>query len=86
MGEHCERMAQTWRIGRAEQDELALLSHQKLAAAYAEGWQDDLLTPFLGPDPRQQPAPRPDPGTAGQAQPAFDRSGQGTLTPAIPRR
>src|SRR6201989_500082 len=47
MGEHCERMAQAWRIGRAEQDRLALLSHQKLAAAYAEGWQDDFLTPFL---------------------------------------
>ena len=47
MGEHCERMAQAWRIGRAEQDELALLSHQALAAAYTEGWQDDLLTPFL---------------------------------------
>lgn len=46
MGEHCERMAQAWRISRAEQDELALLSHQKLAAAYAEGWQEDLLTPF----------------------------------------
>lgn len=28
--------------------QLALLKrHQKLAAAYAEGWQDDLLTPFL---------------------------------------
>ena len=23
-------------------------SHQKMAAAYAEGWHNDLLTPFLG--------------------------------------
>jgi acetyl-CoA C-acetyltransferase len=33
---------------RAEQDQLALESHQKMAAAYAEGWHNDLLTPFLG--------------------------------------
>ncbi|HLD65671.1 MAG TPA: acetyl-CoA C-acyltransferase, partial [Pseudomonas sp.] len=48
MGEHCEQMAQTWNIPRDEQDRLAVASHQKLAAAYAEGWQTDLLTPFLG--------------------------------------
>ena len=46
MGQHCELMAQTWQIGRQQQDQLALESHQKLAAAYAEGWHDDLLTPF----------------------------------------
>ncbi|WP_166362710.1 acetyl-CoA C-acetyltransferase [Pseudomonas akapageensis] len=46
MGQHCELMAHTWQIGRKEQDQLALESHQKLAAAYAEGWLDDLLTPF----------------------------------------
>ena len=48
MGEHCEQMAKTWNIARADQDQLALESHQKMAAAYAEGWQDDLITPFLG--------------------------------------
>lgn len=46
MGQHCELMAQTWHIGRQQQDQLALESHQKLAAAYAEGWHGDLLTPF----------------------------------------
>lgn len=48
MGQHCELMAQTWQIPRSEQDQLALESHQKMAASYAEGWQNDLLTPFLG--------------------------------------
>ncbi|AIL63832.1 acetyl-CoA C-acetyltransferase [Pseudomonas alkylphenolica] len=48
MGQHCELMAQSWQIPRADQDQLALLSHQHMAAAYAEGWHDDLLTPFLG--------------------------------------
>ena len=48
MGQHCELMAQTWHIPRDEQDQLTLQSHQKMTAAYAEGWQDDLLTPFRG--------------------------------------
>ena len=80
MGEHCERMAKTWRIGRDEQDEMALRSHQCLARAYEEGWQDDLMTPFrlltrdnnLRPDlTREQLA---------KLKPAFDRSDEGTLT------
>lgn len=48
MGQHCELMAQTWGIERSAQDQLALESHLKMAAAYAEGWQDDLMTPYLG--------------------------------------
>ncbi|AJQ49225.1 MULTISPECIES: acetyl-CoA C-acetyltransferase [Pseudomonas] len=80
MGEHCERMAQAWRIGRAEQDELALLSHQKLAAAYAEGWQDDLLTPFLSLTRDNNLRPDLTLEQLAKLKPAFDRSGQGTLT------
>ncbi|AYN14236.1 acetyl-CoA acetyltransferase [Pseudomonas monteilii] len=80
MGEHCERMAQAWRIGRAEQDALALLSHQKLAAAYAEGWQDDLLTPFLTLTRDNNLRPDLTLERLAKLQPAFDRSGQGTLT------
>lgn len=80
MGEHCEQMAKTWSIPRAEQDQLALESHQKMAAAYAEGWQDDLLTPFL--DLTRDNNLRPDLTLEKLAslKPAFDRSGQGTLT------
>jgi len=48
MGEHAARTAAEWGIGRAEQDELALLSHQRLAAAYERGFFDDLMTPYLG--------------------------------------
>ena len=80
MGEHCERMAQTWRISRAEQDELALLSHQKLAAAYAEGWQEDLLTPFLSLTRDNNLRPDLSLEQLARLKPAFDRSGQGTLT------
>ncbi|MBF8746046.1 acetyl-CoA C-acetyltransferase [Pseudomonas monteilii] len=80
MGEHCERMAQTWGIGRAEQDELALLSHQHLAAAYAEGWQDDLLTPYLGQSRDNNLRPDLTLEQLAKLKPVFDRSGQGTLT------
>jgi len=80
MGEHCERMAQAWRIGRAAQDELALLSHQTLAAAYAEGWQDDLLTPFLALTRDNNVRPDLTLEQLAKLKPAFDRSGQGTLT------
>ncbi|MFV3318178.1 acetyl-CoA C-acetyltransferase [Pseudomonas sp. NY15374] len=80
MGEHCERMAQTWQIGRAEQDELALLSHRHLAASYTEGWHDDLLTPYL--DLTRDNNLRPDltPEQLTKLRPVFDKGAQGTLT------
>ncbi|GIF36664.1 acetyl-CoA C-acetyltransferase [Actinoplanes xinjiangensis] len=48
MGEHAAITALTWNVDRAAQDELALTSHQRLAAAYDSGFFDDLLTPYLG--------------------------------------
>src|ERR1700735_790988 len=47
-GDHTAIMATEWGIGRAEQDELALASHLKLAAAYDSGWLDDQVVPYLG--------------------------------------
>ena len=80
MGEHCERMAQAWRIDRAEQDALTLLSHQRLDASYAEGWQDDLLTPFLALSRDNNLRPDLTLEQLAKLKPAFDRSGLGTLT------
>jgi acetyl-CoA C-acetyltransferase len=48
MGEHCELMARTWSIPRAEQDQLALESHRKAAAAWDAGFYDDLVVEFAG--------------------------------------
>lgn len=48
MGEHCAIMASDWKIGRTEQDELAVSSHENLAAAYDRGFFEDLMTPYLG--------------------------------------
>lgn len=48
MGEHCERMAKEWEISREDQDQLAFDSHQKAAAAYDEGFYDELVRPWNG--------------------------------------
>ena len=48
MGQSCELMAKRWQITRAEQDELAWQSHVKAAAAWREGFYDDLVVPFAG--------------------------------------
>ena len=48
MGQHTELMAQEWKIGRGEQDQLAYESHKKAAEAYRSGYMDDLVIPFAG--------------------------------------
>ena len=48
MGEHTAITAKEWGITREAQDELAYNSHKNMAAAYEEGWQDDLISPYLG--------------------------------------
>ncbi len=80
MGQHCELMAHTWQIDRLAQDELALRSHQNLAASFADGWHDDLLTPFLGLNRDQNLRPDLTLETLAALKPVFDRSAQGTLT------
>jgi acetyl-CoA C-acetyltransferase len=48
MGQHTDRMAREWGVPRAEQDQLALESHRKAAAAYQRGFYHDLVYPYLG--------------------------------------
>jgi len=48
MGEHTAIMAREWGITRLAQDELAAASHQHLGAAYDEGFEADLVSPYLG--------------------------------------
>lgn len=81
MGEHCEMMARQWQITREAQDQLALESHQKLAAAYDAGFFEDLLVPFRGL--KRDGFLRADTSLEKLAalKPVFDRhSGHGTLT------
>src|SRR5262249_9229099 len=81
MGEHTEDMAKTWNIGRREQDELALQSHQRAIAARDRGFFADVIIPVDGI--AQDHFPRRDTSMEKLAKlkPAFDRSsGRGTLT------
>ena len=80
MGEHCELMAQTWQIPREAQDRLALESHQKMAASYAEGWQNDLMTPFLGLTRDNNLRPDLTLEKLASLKPAFEKSAKGTMT------
>ena len=81
MGDHCEMMAKEWHIAREAQDQIALDSHRKLAAAYEAGFFDDLVVPFRGL--KRDGFLRPDSTLEklGSLKPAFDKtSGHGTLT------
>ncbi len=80
MGQSTELMARQWGITREEQDQLALESHQKAAAAYAEGFYDDLVIQYQGL--KQDNNIRADTSLdkLAKLKPAFDFSGSGTLT------
>jgi acetyl-CoA C-acetyltransferase len=81
MGEHCEEMAKQWKIARADQDRIALQSHQRAVQAMASGFFDDLVIGVEGM--AKDGVPRADSSAEKLAtlKPAFDRtSGQGTIT------
>src|SRR5512134_1998872 len=80
MGQHCEEMAKEWSIGRREQDELALTSHQNAAAAWQAGFFNDLVVEFN--DLRKDNNVRGDTSLEKLAslKTAFDPSPAGTLT------
>ncbi len=81
MGQHTERMAREWGITRQAQDELALSSHLKAAAAYERGFYADLVTPFRGIQRDNLLRADSSMEKLAQLKPAFDKtSGHGTLT------
>jgi len=81
MGEHCAAMAAEWDVSRAEQDELAIASHHKLAAAYERGFMDDILTPYLGLERDQNLRPDSSLEKLAKLGPVFGGP-QGTMTAA----
>ena len=81
MGEHCEEMAKQWNIARADQDRVALQSHQRAVQGLAGGFFDDLVVAVDGT--AKDGLPRADSSAEKLAslKPAFDRSsGKGTIT------
>jgi len=80
MGQACELMVKTWKISRAEQDRVAYESHIKAAAAWKEGFYDDLVTPHVGLARDNNVRAEATVEKLGTLRPVFDTSGSGTLT------
>ena len=86
MGESCEKMAKENGVSRRAQDEIALLSHRRAAAAAAEGRFDGQIVPVYPPPRYERPVIR-DNGVRADSnldalaalRPVFDRR-FGTLT------
>ncbi len=79
MGEHQARTAAEWGITRSAQDELTARSHHALAAAYERGFQDDLVSPYLGLERDQNLRPDTSVEKLAKLRPVFGGK-DGTMT------
>ena len=87
MGEHQAITTERFGIAREEQDELAVASHQGLAAAYERGFFDDLVTPYLGLERDQNLRPDSSTDKLAKLKPVFgDTMTAGQLDAAVGRR
>jgi acetyl-CoA C-acetyltransferase len=81
MGQSMEITAKEFEVSREHQDQLALSSHLKAAAAYDEGFYDDLVIPFEGAEEDNNIRRDTSFEKLQKLKPVFDRkSGEGTLT------
>ena len=80
MGDHQAITTLEWGISREAQDELAASSHQKMAAAYEEGFFDDLTTPFLGLERDNNLRPDSSVEKLAKLKPAFGKGDARTMT------
>jgi acetyl-CoA C-acetyltransferase len=80
MGEHQAITTAEWGISREAQDELALASHQHLAAAWDRGFFDDLVTPYLGLERDNNLRPESTLEKLGALKPVFGDPETGTMT------
>ena len=80
MGESTELTAKEWQITREDQDQLALESHQKAAAAWDSGFYDDLVFPFQGAERDNNVRRDSSLEQLAKLKPVFDRGPGGTMT------
>jgi acetyl-CoA C-acetyltransferase len=80
MGESTEFMAKKWDVRREHQDQLALSSHVKAAAAYDAGWFNDLVVPFEGAEKDNNIRCDTTFEKLSSLKPVFDKSDKGTMT------
>lgn len=79
MGDHTEVTAKYFGIAREDQDAFALVSHQKMAAAYERGFFKDLMTPYAGLERDNNLRTDSTLEKLAKLKPAFDKV-NGTLT------
>jgi acetyl-CoA C-acetyltransferase len=82
MGDSQAITTKEWGITREAQDELAVASHQNLAKSYDEGWQDDLITPFLGVTKDNNLRPDSSLDKLAKLKPVFGKGEGATMTAA----
>ncbi|KHL17263.1 acetyl-CoA C-acetyltransferase [Mumia flava] len=82
MGESQALTTLEWGIGREEQDQLAVTSHHNLAAAYDRGFEDDLITPYLGLDRDQNLRADSSLEKLATLKPVFGKGDAATMTAA----
>jgi acetyl-CoA C-acetyltransferase len=80
MGQSTEIMAKKWHIPREAQDQLAYESHTKAAAAWKEGFFNDLVIEYLGLKADNNIRADTSVEKLAKLKPTFDFSGAGTLT------
>jgi len=80
MGQSTELMVKRWKISREAQDQLAYESHMRAAAAWREGFYDDLVIAHRGLKTDNNIRADTSLEKLGKLRPSFDFSGVGTLT------
>jgi acetyl-CoA C-acetyltransferase len=79
MGQSTELMVKRWQISREDQDRLAVESHHKAAAAWKDGFYDDLTVAFQGLKSDNNVRADTSVEKLAKLKPAFEPNG-GTLT------
>ncbi len=79
MGQSTELMAKRWNIARQDQDQLAYESHMHAAAAWRDGFYDDLVVKSLGLERDNNLRPDTTVEKLAKLRPSFDPQG-GTIT------
>ena len=82
MGDHAAITALEWGISREAQDQLAVSSHKKMAAAYEAGFFDDLITPFMGLKRDNNLRPESNIEKLATLKPCFGKGENATMTAA----
>ncbi|TDD27310.1 acetyl-CoA C-acetyltransferase [Kribbella turkmenica] len=80
MGDHAALTALEWGITRKAQDELAFRSHLNLAASYDRGFQQDLITPYLGLEKDQNLRPDTTPEKLARLKTVYGKGETATMT------